>query len=269
MNSPAASLASRPVPGRGLEMTVKAIALAGVILFGAIALVVVLSPRILERAAHGYVSHRLQAEIESLAGGSVAISELTDDPALVQRYADQLNAGGAALRAAVEQWLQRLVECACKFDCAARAKARILLDTVVAAAPADVRATILNVRAIAQGRFDIVFAKLRHEILLISVINAAIFAALLLIAWIGKSWRALIPPAALLTASTLITAGMYVFGTNWWWTVLTDGYWGMGYLALDAIVALFLLDNLFLDGKITTGLMDGIRDMFSLLSPNC
>jgi hypothetical protein len=269
MNSPAASLASRPVPGRGVEMIVKAIALAGVILFGAIAIVVAFSPRILEQAAHGYVSQRLQAEIESLAGGSLEISELTDDPALVQRYADQLTAGGAALRAAVEQWLQRLVECACKFDCAARAKARILLDAVVAAAPADARAAILNIQAIAQGRFDIVLAKLRHEILLISAINTAIFAALLLIAWIGKSWRALIPPTALLSASTLITAGMYVFGTNWWWTVLTDGYWGMGYLALDAIVALFLFDAFFLDGKITTGLMDSISAILSMLTPNC
>ena len=250
-------------------MAVKAIAIAGIILFGTISLLVVFSPQILERAAHGYVSQRLQAEIESLAGGLVDISQLIDDPALVERYADQLNARSAALQAAVEQWLQRLVECACKFDCAARAKARILLDAVVAAAPADARAAILNIQAIAQGRFDIVFAKLRHELLLISVINTAIFAALFIIAWVGKSWRALIPPAALLTASTLITAGMYVFGTNWWWAVLTDGYWGMGYLALDAIVAAFLFDNLFFDGKITTGLIDSISDMLSILSPKC
>jgi len=254
---------------RHWAIAVRAVAVAGIILFGGLALVATAAPAFVERAAHGYTSQRLHDEIESLVGGFVEISQLIDDPELVQRYAAQLTARGAELRAAVTRVLDKLVECSCRHDCAARAKARIAFDAIVAAAPAEMGAAVTNIQAIAQGRFDIIFAKLSRELLLISLINTAIFAALLVVAWVGKATRALILPAALLSASIVITAGIYLFGTNWWWAVLTDGYWGMGYLTVDGIVTLFLCDIFFLEGRVTLGLIEGISDALSVLVPKC
>lgn len=249
--------------------SVRVVALIGVLLFGAIATLVAVAPAMIERAAQGYLSQRLQGELKSLTGGVVDASELIADPGLQQRYHAALNALGGKLPDAIDKLFASLTACLCKHDCGARAKAQVLFDALLATLAEDARAFVSNLNAVASGRFDVILAKLRHELLLVSAINAAIFGALFLACLRFPRRKAVIMPAALMAVSTLITAAIYFIGGDWWWTVLTDGYWGMGYLTIDAIVAVFLIDILFFDGRVTTGLIDGVADALSSLRPGC
>ena len=69
----------------------------------------------------------------------------------------------------------------------------------------------------------------------------------------------------MLAASTLVTLAFYVFGTNWWWAVLTDGYWGFGYLVLDAIVFALFVDIIVFRGIITNAILGVIGAVVSLI----
>lgn len=248
---------------------VTAVALIGALLFGAITILVAVAPGMIERAAHGYLSQRLQGELKALTGGAVDPSELISDPGLHQRYEAALNALGGKFPEAVDKLFAKLTACLCKHDCAARAKAQLLFDALAATLSDDARAFVSNLNAIARGRFDLILAKLRHELLLISAINAAIFGVLFFACLHLPKRKAVVVPAALMTASTVITAAAYFVGGDWWWTILTDGYWGIGYLTIDAVVAIFLMGVLFFDGRVTTGLIDSVADVLSSLRPGC
>lgn len=254
---------------RSMAVAVRAIAVVGVILFGALAILVSMAPASVERAARGYVSQRLESELQALTGGSVALSGLIGDSELRERVAEQLARLNNKLPESAEHLLAKFADCLCLHDCAARTKARAIFDAVMAVASEETRALVLNLGAVAQGRFDTILGKLRHELILNFSLNAAIFGILLLATFRARGKRTVVVPAALLTLSTIISVGVYLIGTNWWWAVLTDGYWGMGYLLFDAIVMLFLLDIICFEGRVTEGLINAIADLFSNVFPQC
>ena len=124
--------------------------------------------------------------------------------------------------------------------------------------PAETRTAVENLSAVAQGRFDVIFEKLRRELILISTINAVIFALLFLVSLGARAWRLAVLPATLLAAATVTSLAIYAFGTNWWWAILTDGYWGWSYLVLDGVIFLIFFDIVVLRGAVTGLIMDMI-----------
>jgi hypothetical protein len=167
----------------------------------------------------------------------------------------------ARAEALLDKWLASL----CKDSCGDQAKTRAVLHAAFSALPESTKAALVNLQAISQGRFDAIVGKLRHELTLISVTNLALFLVLLFVVSVAREQRLVILPAAMLAASTLVTLAFYVFGTNWWWAVLTDGYWGWGYLMLDAIVFALFVDIIVLRGMITELILGMIGAALSLV----
>ena len=180
---------------RRIAVAIKAVAIIGIVLFGGLALVVATAPGAVERAARGYVSHRLQAEVAAIRAGSPAIAALIPDPNLAALYAVQLRAlqqqASAAAEALLDKWLASL----CKDACGDVAKARGLLHAAFSALPESTKTALGNLQAIGQGRFESIVDKLRHELTLISVANLAIFLFLLLVASIAREQRLVVLPA--------------------------------------------------------------------------
>jgi hypothetical protein len=269
MSSPAAD-ALFPVDAiRRIGWVVRIIAVIGAVLFGGIALLVTAAPEVLERAARGYISHRLQVEVGALRAGLPEAGEMLSDSELAQKYADQLRAVQERYPSELEALLDKLIGCLCKRDCASRIKARAVFDFTLKALPPETKTALESLRAVAQGRFVSIFDKLRHELTLISTINAAIFIVLFLIAFGAKAQRLAVLPAAMLTISTVISLGIYAFGTNWWWAILTGGYWGWSYLTLDGVVFLVFFDIVVLRGLVTGMIVDALGSVFSVLAPPC
>jgi len=250
---------------RRIAIAIKGVAIIGIVLFGALAVVVTTAPGAVERAARGYVSHRLQAEVAAIRAGSPAIAALIPDPDQAALYAVHLRAlqqqASAVAEAVLDKWLASL----CRDACGDLAKARALLHAAFSTLPESTKTALRNLQSISQGRFESIVDKLRHELTLVSVANVAIFVFLLFVASIAREQRLIILPAAMLAASTLVTLAFYVFGTNWWWAVLTDGYWGWGYLMLDAIVFALFVDIIVLRGMITELILGMIGAALSLV----
>ena len=250
---------------RRIAIAIRAIAIVGIALFGGLAVVATTMPDAIERVARGYVSYRLHAEVAALRADSPAIAALIPDPDLAAMYAvrlrelqQQASAGAEAL---LDKWLASL----CKDACGDQAKTRALLHAAFSALPESMKTALGNLQSISQGRFDSIVDKLRHELTLISITNLVIFLFLLLVASIAREQRLVILPAAMLAASTLVTLAFYVFGTNWWWAVLTDGYWGFGYFVLDAIVFALFVDIIAFRGIVTNAILGVIGAIVSLI----
>lgn len=250
---------------RRIGIATRAIAIVGTVLFGTLTAVVTMAPDIVERAARGHISHRLRAEVDALRTGSPAIAALIPDTELAATYAARLRdlqqRASVAVDAILDKWLASM----CKEACGDVSKTRALLHAALSVLSEDAKAALNNLQSIAQGRFDFIFGKLRHELTLISAINLVVFLLLLLVVTVAREQRLVVVPAAILATSTLLTLGIYVFGTNWWWAVLTDGYWGYGYAAVDAIVFALLVDIVLFRGTITGFILQTIGTAISLI----
>src|SRR5262249_32129304 len=160
---------------RLVAVAIRAIAVLGIAIFGTLAIVATKAPELVERAARGYLTDRLRAEVIALRSDAPEIAVLIPDAQVALAYAARLRALEQRGSAAAEVLLDRLLTCLCKDACGDRIKARTLLQAALKAVPEETQTALRNLQAIAQGRFDSILAKLRHELTLVAVVNVAIF----------------------------------------------------------------------------------------------
>jgi hypothetical protein len=87
--------------------------------------------------------------------------------------------------------------------------------------------------------------------------NALIFAFLLVLTFLKPNQlKILFLSAVLLTASTLIASIFYIFGQNWFYTILYNHYMGFGYLLYITGIFLLLLDVAINKARITNYLFN-------------
>lgn len=56
----------------------------------------------------------------------------------------------------------------------------------------------------------------------------------------------------------LLSSGIYVFGQDWFYTILYNDYMGAGYLAYVAAIFGFLMDIALNKARVTTEVINGI-----------
>ena len=73
----------------------------------------------------------------------------------------------------------------------------------------------------------------------------------------------------LLTVVTLVSAGIYVFGQNWFYTLMFNNYMGWGYVTLVGVILAFLLDVIFNKGRVSKIIMKGLEVIITPLGGVC
>jgi hypothetical protein len=63
-------------------------------------------------------------------------------------------------------------------------------------------------------------------------------------------------PGILLLTATIISSGIYMFGQDWFYTILYNDYMGFGYLAYLSIIFAFLMDVTFNSARVTTEVLN-------------
>ena len=66
----------------------------------------------------------------------------------------------------------------------------------------------------------------------------------------------LLLPAAVLLGAAFVVGGLYLFGQDWVHTVVFGDYVGLGYFAYLAIAAVFLMDVVFNQGRVSTEIVN-------------
>jgi len=70
---------------------------------------------------------------------------------------------------------------------------------------------------------------------------------------------AVVLPAGLLFIATVASIAIYIFGQNWFYTLVFRNYMGWGYLTYVGVIFGFLLDIVFNGASITTSIVEAIR----------
>jgi hypothetical protein len=228
------------------SVVVRAVALVGLLIFGAAAIVLSINPRTFEGTARSYVSQRVMSELQMVLPETVR-----PDADALRRFTEEarqrLRDAAARFKEQFTPVLTELVARLCHFDCkTSRAVADFLLESIVSKHEGAVR----NLQEIARGRYSEILLKLRNELLGFVLPNLALFALLFVSSFFMRGrFNVLVAPAIMLLTSMLIAIGFYVLGRDWFMVVLYDDYLRYGYLPLEIVIFLVFLDFYFRRGQ--------------------
>jgi hypothetical protein len=67
-------------------------------------------------------------------------------------------------------------------------------------------------------------------------------------------------PGVLLLSATVLASAIYIFGQDWFYTILYNDYMGFSYLAYIAVIFGILLDIALNKARVTTEVINGIAN---------
>ena len=121
----------------------------------------------------------------------------------------------------------------------------------------DASTLLYNLDDILKNEAKEVIHALLTDLRIFTATNFAIFFLifLLTISVNAALLKALSLPAGLLTIADSIASFTYLFEQNWFYTILYNNYWGVGYIVFVGMLFSFLLDITFNKGKGTMNLL--------------
>jgi len=93
-------------------------------------------------------------------------------------------------------------------------------------------------------------------------VNIFAFFLIFILAWVRPTARFhLLLPAGLSLIFTVLTICLYIFGQNWFYTLMMGSFWGFAYLAYMGIVLVFTVDVALNHGRITSGILNVVSSV--------
>ena len=241
----------------------RAIGVAGTMLFGFFFILTYHVPDWVERYAAGYieseVAKRIDSSIDGLAieAGESALSRAAAsifdmNAARIERLKSQLK------NQVHERMADSLAEIR-NLDCECRQKWANFLRDGIETEIGLLQVANDQVRDLIHGRYMYVLAELKRDIRIFTGTNASVFLFLLLVSLLKpRAVVHLFLPGMLLVVATLACSYLYVFEQNWLLTIINSDYLGLAYMAYLALAFSFLCDIVFNHGRVTTGIINAI-----------
>jgi len=245
-----------------MSTTLRIMGLFGILLFGVLFSITFVSPKTIEESAKGFVKCQIEKEIretqQSLASSSVATKALS--------IANKLGLESDKLKADLESNLPEkiasVVASMCGYDCE-RQKA---LAQSITSGYLD-RLKNINVAQDTLGdlikdKYIEVVSNLKLDLRIFLGSNFLMFMILLVMSFAKpKAIAHLFLPGLLLVLATLISSAIYIYGQNWFYTILYNDYMGFAYLVYIAVIFGILVDVALNRARVTTEIINGIANI--------
>lgn len=244
-----------------MRLTLRLLGLAGVILFGVSLAMTYLSPIHVERAARGFIQGQIERQIGNELGinpqeaqetrvGRLAetLAERNKDEVSVLR--DQLAAGLDAHIAAAVARMQDL-------SCECRELMRRGLGAAIQSRLSNLQRAEPQLRRIIEGKYSEIVADLLRDLRIFLGTNLLAFGLLLVLS-ITKPGRVrqLFVPGVLLGVATVTGSVIYLFGQNWFYTLLYGDFLGWAYGVWLLLIFGLYCDIMLFKAKVTTRIVD-------------
>lgn len=249
-----------------LRVALVVVCVAGTVLFASAFVATFVARPTLERAAREY----LVAQVQELARQRFD-STLAEHPTLrsaADTVAKELSRTAQSVSdfrdSDLPEQVGAIIAALCAKDCEQDREAAVERHTGRVRAWADrvvegIEAKLSGLREFVVGHYRKRLAALIHEVRIFTGINATLFLCTgALLWWRRNAMAPLLVPLALLTASTGISAWLYLSTQNWLWTVLLSDYVGWWYAALVIVVGAFLVDIVFNRARVSINIVTSL-----------
>jgi hypothetical protein len=238
----------------------------GILIFGAVFSATFLSTGYIESSARSFIVSRIEKEIKEKKVAGVNLNDVGEKLGwLKDKYADQIASAqkqmSGGIRIKIEDMLARICDVRCLQD------KGIQLEDVTESALQEKIAQLKDVSEklseMIKGKYYGIIGNLLTDLRIFSGVNLILFVLIAGTMMKGPSvTKPLILPAGLLFASTIVSTSIYIWGQNWFYTILFNNYMGYGYAAYVGVIFAFLLDIVFNSAHITTSIVDGILSWY-------
>ena len=227
------------------RLALRLIGAVGVLIFGFGLALTYQSPIQIERAARGFIESRIEGRIRTELDIPRGNAERAPVRHLAGRLAQRHEEKARALRERISRGLDAEVAAAVarmqNLSCECRETLRRGLEARTQSRLSMLEQAAPQLRRIMEGLYGEIVTDLLRDLRIFTGINLAAFLTLLGISMARPSQaRHLLVPAILLGSAALAASLFYVFGRNWFFTLLYADYLGWTYgLWLLLIFALF------------------------------
>jgi lipid-A-disaccharide synthase-like uncharacterized protein len=242
-----------------MKTSLRLVGIIGLSLFAMLFLVTFGVPEVVEESAKGFVKKQIEKEVREKYTNSEA-SAFTDK---ALQIAGKLGYEEQRIREDLDNNLPEKIASTiaemCGYDCEkkkaiAKSMASGYLERI-----ANLQVAQQKLGSIIKGKYMEIVSSLRTDLRIFLGSNAVMFFILLLISFLkSKAISHLFLPSAFLLVSTIAASAIYVFGQDWFYTILYNDYMGFGYLAYIGVIFGFLMDVAFNKARVTTEIINGI-----------
>lgn len=250
-----------------LRRALRVLGLAGFVICASLFVVTMATEDAVERAAQAFVKYRIEREareqlsLPAQTDGGKAVAQLQ------KRYEADIAAAKQALDDKLPERIAETIAKMCRLDCKKKDAARAVVASGYHHEMKEGRGKIATLSRFVEDRYLTLVASLTRDVRIFLGSNALLFALITLLAWIKpQASIQLTLPGLLLLTSTVISAIMYVFGQNWFFTLLHNDFVGFGYLAYALVLFAFLCDIALNKARGTSLIVSIIGGLFGVLA---
>lgn len=242
-----------------MKTSIRTIGLLGLLLFSSLFGLTYGMPETVEESAKGFVKAQVEREIkekyqESRLSTLVEKSRLLANDLGYEEQKIQEN-----IRNKLPEIIAEFIASSCGYDCEKKKALTKSITTGYLERITHLQMAQQNLGEIIKGKYIEIVGNLRSDLRIFLSTNAIMFMILLLISFLKpKAIAQLYIPGIFLFVSTVTSSCIYIFGQDWFYTILYNDYMGYGYIAYIGVIFGFLMDVAFNKARVTTEIINGI-----------
>jgi hypothetical protein len=244
-----------------LKLTLRVIGLLGLVLFAGLFGATYLSADSIERVGQAFIKYQVEKEVRETYG---RMADSTYGKALGRlkgKYESEARQLQAALNDNLPSKIANVIAAMCRLDCKQRQALQESIEGGYKARLAATGGAVDTLTELIKGKYLEIVASLTRDVRIFLGSNALLFLVVAALAFLKpRAAIQLYLPAVFLVVSTVICSGLYLFGQNWFFTIIYNDYVGFGYVAYVGVLFGFLCDIAFNKARVTTEIVNAVLE---------
>jgi len=242
-----------------LELALRVLGLAGLVLFAGLFGATYLSADSVERVGQAFIKYQVEKEVRETYG---RIADSTYGKALGRlkgKYESEARQLQAALDDNLPAKIANVIAALCRLDCNQRQTLQRSIEGGYKSRLMATGGAVDTLTELIKGKYLEIVANLTRDVRIFLGSNALLFFVVAALAFLKpRAAIQLYLPAVFLLVSTIVCSGLYLFGQNWFFTIIYNDYVGFGYVAYVGVLFGFLCDIAFNKARVTTEIVNAV-----------
>lgn len=241
-----------------MKLTLRFLGILGLLLFGLLFCVTFISPKSVEESAKGFVKQQIEKEVK--AKYSAASESKFAEKAM--SVAGKLGVEKEQIHKDLEENLPdkiaSIIASMCGYDCEKKKRVAASIKSGYLERIKNITIAEKNLADLVKGKYIEIIGNLKLDLRIFLGVNFCMFLMLMTISLLKpQAILQLFLPGIFLFVATIASSGIYIFGQDWFYTILYNDYMGFGYLAYISVIFGFLMDITFNQARVTTQIVEG------------
>ncbi len=244
-----------------MSITLRTIGMFGILLFGVLFSITFSSPEIIEKSAKGFVKYQIEKDVREkqklISQSSVANKALSITKNLgIESEKIQKN-----LDNNLPERIANVIASMCDYNCERKNALALSITSGYLDRLKNINIAQDTLGNIIKEKYIEIVANLKFDLRVFFGTNFSMFLFLLILSFAKpKAIAHLFLPGLILLLATILSSSIYIFGQDWFYTILYNDYMGFGYLTYVAVIFGVLIDIALNKARVTTEVINGITN---------